>query len=87
MDAPRTGVYTFHAGSDDGSRLYIGDRLVVDNDGLHPMQQSSGEIALEKGRHRIVVAFFERGGVERLRVEYAGPGIKRQPIPTSALSH
>ena len=51
------------------------------------MQESSGEIALEKGRHRVVLTFFERGGAERLRVEYAGPGIKRQPIATSALSH
>ena len=33
VDAP--GTIDFHIGSDDGSVLYIGDQIVVDNDGGH----------------------------------------------------
>ena len=38
----KAGQYKFYTTSDDGSRLYIDDNLVVNNDGLHGMQQGSG---------------------------------------------
>ena len=68
------GVYTFFTESDDGSRLWIGDRLVVDNGGLHGMQERSGVIALAAGLHPITVTFFERTGGDGLHVRIAGPG-------------
>lgn len=77
----RPGVYTFYTDSDDGSRLYIGDRLVVDNDGLHGMEEEGGEIALEKGYHRIGVEYFEKGGSDDLWVRISGPGIKKMELP------
>ena len=83
--APRAGVYTFYVNSDDGSRLYFGDRLVVDNDGLHGATEKSGRIALAAGAHPITVEFFERTGGDELSVSYAGPGIKKSPIPPAAL--
>jgi len=42
--APADGLDTFHTTSDDGSRLWIGDTLVVDNDGAHAAQTRSGRI-------------------------------------------
>jgi hypothetical protein len=65
---PTDGKYEFATNSDDGSRLYIGDKLVADNDGLHGEQTMSGTIDLKKGAHPIVVTFFEKGGGEALRV-------------------
>lgn len=35
LPIPSTDRWTFGTISDDGSKLWIGDRLVVDNDGLH----------------------------------------------------
>src|SRR5436190_11867821 len=46
IDVKADGTYTFYTSSSDGSRLYIGNTLVVDNDGLHPMQERSGSIGL-----------------------------------------
>ena len=37
LEVPSAAVWTLHTDSDDGSRLWIGDSLVVDNDGLHGM--------------------------------------------------
>ena len=62
------GLYTFETESDDGSRLWIGDTLVVDNDGTHGMETQSGVIGLMGGKHRIRVEFFEATGTAGLIV-------------------
>ncbi|MFM8399844.1 MAG: c-type cytochrome, partial [Pirellula sp.] len=45
----------FHLGSDDGSRLLVDDKVVVDVDGIHPHQTKSAETELSAGPHRLVV--------------------------------
>jgi hypothetical protein len=82
---PSSGVYTFYTSSDDGSRLYIGNTLVVDNDSAHALQERSGTIGLQEGKHSVKVEFFERAGQEILTVSYEGPGIPKQTVPASAL--
>jgi hypothetical protein len=78
--APADGLYTFHTTSDDGSRLWIGDTLVVDNDGAHPAQTRSGRIALKAGTHPFTVGYQQGGGEFSLRVEVEGPGWQRQEL-------
>jgi hypothetical protein len=85
IEVPADGVYIFSTRSDDGSRLYIGDRLVVDNDGLHPVIEKRGFISLKAGKHPIKVTFFQGPGDIELKVFYEGPGLKRQEVPASAL--
>jgi hexosaminidase len=85
LKVPTDGIYTFYLVSDDGSRLWIGSDLVVDHDGLHSASEQFGQIILKAGMHPISVAYFEAGGAQHLEVNYAGPGISRQPVPASAL--
>ena len=85
LEVPADGIYAFYLTSDDGSRLSIGDRLVVDNDGLHPAVTKRGFIPLKAGKHAITVAYFERSGDEALGVSWEGPGVKKGPIPATAL--
>jgi len=80
-------VYEFFTDSDDGSRLYIGDALVVDNDGLHGVQEKRGTIALAAGLHPIRVLYFNKTGGLDLKVLYASKKIKRQPVPGAVLFH
>tara|TARA_Y100000589_G_scaffold329286_1_gene375388 strand:+ start:479 stop:3526 length:3048 start_codon:yes stop_codon:yes gene_type:complete len=87
IEVPTTGTYTFYLSSDDGSRLWIGDQLVVDNDGLHGVEEESNTIDLEAGFHPVTIHFFEHLGGHVLIAEYAGPGISRQIIPSSVLFH
>ena len=84
---PETGVYAFFTSSDDGSRLYIGDSLVVDNDGLHGMQEKRGVIALAAGLHPLRVVFFEKTGGDDLVVSYQSVKITKQRLPETALFH
>jgi alpha-L-fucosidase len=79
------GVYAFFTDSDDGSRLFIGDALVVDNDKLHPMIERRGVAALAAGLHPIRVTYFEKTGGDGLKVSYKGPNIEKQPIPDRVL--
>lgn len=85
VNVPTDGEYTFFTSSDDGSKLFIGSTEVVNNDGLHGVQERSGTIGLKAGRHAITVTFFEKTGGEALTVSYQGPGIAKQAIPASAL--
>jgi hypothetical protein len=81
------GSYTFYTTSDDGSRLTLNGATVVDNDGLHSVATASGSVTLAEGTHEIEVTFFENTGEEVLTVEFEGPGIPRQSIPSALLTH
>ncbi|MBA2115557.1 DUF7133 domain-containing protein [Bremerella alba] len=83
--APVAGDYKFYIVSDDGSRLYINGKMLINNDGLHGMSEKSGKVTLTAGPHEIVVTYFDNGGGDGLRVMWEAPGIKKQVIPTSAL--
>ncbi|HPF37956.1 MAG TPA: PA14 domain-containing protein [Phycisphaerae bacterium] len=77
---PQEGIYHFTLGSDDGSRLSIGGNVLIDNDGLHPYTEKSGDEALAAGLHRIRVEYFERSGASRLTLVVRGPdGASVQP--------
>ncbi len=84
---PADGVYVFYTESNDGSRLYIDDVLVVDNDQPHAMRERRGEIALAAGLHSMKLTYFQTGAEQGLKVSYEGPGITKQPIPAPLLLH
>jgi subtilisin family serine protease len=83
---PRDAIYTFYTTSDDGSKLYIGTQEIVNNDGLHGMQERSGSIALRRGTHAFRVTFFENFIGAGLSASIQGPGLPKQPIPASLFS-
>jgi S1-C subfamily serine protease len=87
LKVPADGLYTFSTRSDDGSRLYVNDQLIVDNDGLHSAYESAGLVRLKAGLHAIRVTFFESHGQEHLSVHWEGPGSKKEEIPASAYFH
>jgi lysophospholipase L1-like esterase len=83
------GIYTFYTDSGDGSRLKIGDTVLVDNDGTHPPAERDGQIALLPGLHVISVDYlkFWGAGNAGFEVGYAGPAVPRQVIPANVLFH
>ncbi len=81
----QAGKYTFYTSSDDGSKLWIGEQLLVDNDGLHALQERLGVVYLPEGYHPIRVAFFDRKYADGLQVSYQATGIAKQTIPSEVL--
>ncbi len=53
------GRYTFALLSDDGSRLYIDDKPIIDNDCQHPPDIRKSAVKLAGGPHRIRVSYFQ----------------------------
>ena len=53
------GQYSFRLASDDGSKLWIDNQLIINNDGVHPCRSKSGTIHLNPGQHHIRVDYFQ----------------------------
>lgn len=55
-----TGDYDLQTLSDDGSKLYIDDVLVINNDGQHPPSYSAlATVNLSKGVHTLRIEYFQ----------------------------
>ncbi len=74
------GEYTFYVGSNDGSKLFIDNKELINNDGNHGYIEKSGKVYLENGEYLIEVRYYQAGGVKHLKVFWEGPGIKKQEI-------
>ena len=80
-------LYTLYVNSDDGSRIFVGDQLLVDNDGLHAMNEESGQILLAAGLHAIKIEFFERGGGAGCIASISSESMAKQVMTPEMLSH
>ncbi len=77
--------FTFYTNSDDGSKLWVNNELVVDNDGDHGVIEKNGSISLKPGTYPIEVIWFNGGGSGWLNVDYKTKTIPKQVLPTSIL--
>jgi hypothetical protein len=53
------GEYAFRISSDDGAKLTVDGRLVVDDDGQHPPREARGKVQLAAGDHAMVLEYFQ----------------------------
>jgi hypothetical protein len=84
---PRDAKYTFFTESDDGSRLWIDGKVVVDNGGVHPMEEKSGDVDLKAGDHDIKIELFQNDGLVGCKVSWESSGSAKEIIPDSAFIH
>lgn len=81
------GRYMFYTESDDGSRLHIDGKLVVDNGGNHIPEEKSGEVDLAAGDHAIRVEYYDNNGGASCRLKWASDALKAEPVPARVLFH
>lgn len=84
LRVPEDGLYTFSLQSDDASRLYLHDRLVVDRDGLQVYDVREGRVALRKGLHPLRVEYCEFAGRESLSLWWSRAGAASERVPADA---
>jgi len=87
INVPDDDVYRFGVTSNDGSRLYIADKLVVDNDGPHGAYEKEGEIALKSGWHKIELLYYQAGGGKALKVSVKNSETKKSEISENILKY
>ncbi|GDY13176.1 hypothetical protein LBMAG53_20540 [Planctomycetota bacterium] len=79
------GSYKFALNSDDGSFLYIGAALLIDNGGMHGMQRKEEILTLDVGYYPIRVQFYQGGGGAGLEFTWSKDGGEEKPLPGSVL--
>lgn len=71
---PTTGNYTLSLGSDDGSRLYVGGVLKIDNWGDHADQTLSTNMSLTSGQsYSIEIQYYQAGGLSNCNFKWITP--------------
>ncbi len=84
----KAGVYNFELWSDDGSKLYIHDELLIDNDGSHGTEGKFGKVKLDVGYHPFKMEYFQGGGGKYLSLDWTKPGDKAaEVIPAENIFH
>ncbi len=85
INIPEKGVYRFYTYSDDGSKLFIDGKEVVDNDGSHNARLARGKVALDAGFHELRVLYFEDYMGESLEVGISSRAIRESVLPDDML--
>ncbi len=81
-----TGVYTFYTWSDDGVRLWVDGKPIIDNWTVHEKKEDSGTIALVAGRiYDIKLEYFQNRGLAVIMLEWSRPDQIREIIPQGQL--
>ena len=65
---PQPGDWQICSESDDGSRVYLNNTLMVDNWGLHATRRKCHELRVERGWYPLRVEFFDQASLANMRV-------------------
>jgi len=83
VTAPVSGRYTFFTFSDDGVRLWVNNKLIIDNWNPNPGVEDSGVMVLESGKPvPLRMESFNIGGPWVSRLMWVGPDIEKQVVPS-----
>ncbi|MDB4942847.1 MAG: glycoside hydrolase, family 43 [Labilithrix sp.] len=80
------GEHTFFANADDGVRVYVDDKAVVDDWNAHFATDSSGKVTLTAGPHALRIEYFQMDLAAHLAITWQPPGGARGPIPGGKLA-
>jgi chitodextrinase len=79
-------TYTFYLQSDEGARLWVNGRLLIDDWVLHTSREKKATIALAPTQaYAIKVDFRENTGKANVRLAWSTPTIAKADIPTAQL--
>lgn len=81
LEAPRKGSYRFYLTGDDGVRLLVDGRKVVEHDGIHPASEiKEGAVQLDAGPHEFRLEYFQAAGHIQVFAAWRGPGFDITPL-------
>ena len=79
--APKDGEYTFAIAGDDGVRLSIDGKKVVEHDGIHPSSEiKEGKAKLKAGDHDLRVEYFQAEAGAEIYVAWRSEEFTNTPL-------
>jgi glucose/arabinose dehydrogenase len=80
-------TYTFTTRADDGVRLWVNDRLLIDNWVDQSATERSATLALTAGQaYPVRLEYYENGVDATMRLLWSSPSVPKQVIPQARLS-
>ncbi len=87
VEAAFTETYTFYTNSDDGVRLWVDGKQLVNNWTDHTNTENSGNIDLVTGQtYSLVMEHYDNAGVAAAELRWSSLHTPKQIIPQAALS-
>jgi hypothetical protein len=78
------GSYIFYLDSDTGADFFLHDGHLIADDFNHAGSVSSAAVNLSAGLHPFRLYYRHTTGTRTLSLDWSGPGISRQAVPSSA---
>jgi hypothetical protein len=86
VQAPSSGPYSFFVTADDGLRLWIDGKLVIDFWIIQEATERTGTAFLQANhRHDIRLEYFENEVLASCKLAWSGPGVAKAIIPSDHL--
>ena len=81
-------TYTFTTRSDDGVRLWVDDKQIIDNWTIHPPEDNTGKISLQAGKlYKIKLEYYEYAGGAQIELYWSSSSQGKEIIPSVYLFH
>ena len=88
LEVPEDGKYKFRVWSDDGSRVTLSDKVILDHDGPHGTSYKETELWLKKGFYPFYIEFYQGMGGKFLSWNYRPENADRwMVVPPEMISH
>lgn len=80
LAAPKDGEYTFYLASDDGGRLLIDGKKVIEHDNVHAAEVREAKVKLTAGEHDFRFDYFQGGGEAQIFAAWKGADFSVTPL-------
>ena len=88
MEVPTTGAYTLHTVSNDGVRLWLDEKKLIDNWTDHGETEDVANIQLEaKRKYPLKLEYFYTGGQSIIKLLWKNSDGVKVPVPESAFGN
>ncbi len=79
-------TYTFYTHADDGTRLWVNGKLLIDDWADHPVREKSGKITLQAGKkYNLKLEYYENRGKAVCKLLWSSKSQNKQIIPQNRL--
>lgn len=86
IQARYAGWHQFHTTTDEGVRLWVDGRLIIDNWNSHFLTEDTGGLLLVAGRYyEIVMEYFDASSTATAKLSWTPPGMAKEIIPSAQL--